>query len=155
MENWIGVLLLLALIGLLVWCFVAAGRSIKKNKEAEGSKCETAEDKRENNEQPDEERGMWANIGGKCKALAAALCWLGIFGRVIYGIVLIGRGSEISNGDSGVITGIAVAIVGSFMSYLGSIGLYAIGEAAEKSAYVAKYIEKLEAEKKEKEQKVE
>ncbi|MCR4621517.1 MAG: hypothetical protein K5663_05485 [Clostridiales bacterium] len=102
-----------------------------------------------------EENGMWANIGSKCKTLASALCALGIIGCIICGIILTARGSKIRDGESLIIAGLAVAFVGSFASYLGSIGLYAIGEAAEKSAYAAKYIEKLEAEKKEKENKTE
>ena len=137
MDNWLGgVLILLVVIGVVTLLCVADHKNLKK---AENSM----------------EQGMWANIGGKCKTLAAVSCWLGIIGCIIYGIILIIRGSGIHNGESLIIAGLAVAFVGPFASYLGSIGLYAIGEAAEKSAYAAKCIEKLEAEKKEKENKTE
>ncbi len=144
MSKPVAVILLVALVLLPIWILYSGWKKEKA----------TAKDRKDKEGQY-EEHGMWANIGGKCKALAAALCWLGIIGCIIYGIFLIIQGSDIRNGESLVIAGIAVAVLGSFMSYLGSIGLYAIGEAAEKSAYVAKYIEKLEAAKKEKENKAE
>ena len=77
---------------------------------------------------------MFDNVGGKVKTLASVVCWLGIIGASIYGIVLVARGL--------VLTGLIAAAVGAFSSWIGSLGLYAIGEAAENSAITVRLLEK-------------
>lgn len=86
----------------------------------------------------EQESGIWANAGAECKSVAKLVLWLGVIGSVIYGILLMVRGL--------IISGLAIIVLGSFGSYLSSIGLYAIGEAAENSAYVARYIMRIDAE---------
>ncbi len=66
---------------------------------------------------------MFGNIGGKIKGLAAFICWLGIIGSVLGGIGLAMLGDEIM-----IIIGVAVAIVGSLMSWIGSFILYGYGQ---------------------------
>ena len=83
---------------------------------------------------------MFDNIGGKCKAIAKGLCWTGIILSCLCGLIMIIAGF-FSVGGSGslylVLYGFLVMIVGSVSSWLSSIGLYAIGEAAENSAIAA------------------
>ena len=74
---------------------------------------------------------MFENVGAKVQTLAKVICWLGIVGSVIGGIVMIAQGG------SGILIGIGTAIGGAFFSWLGSLGLYAIGEAAENSSIAA------------------
>ena len=72
---------------------------------------------------------MYNNIGGKVKILAKVLCWAGIAGSVIAGLIMIiGGGSAES-----ILTGILTMIGGALSSWLGSWVTYAVGEAAETS----------------------
>ena len=72
---------------------------------------------------------MFDNIGNKCKVVAKVLCWVGIIASVITGIIYIASGN--------IGFGIGYIIGGSLVSWLGSLGLYGIGEAAENSAIAA------------------
>lgn len=62
---------------------------------------------------------MFNNAGEKLKIFAIISCWLGIIGSVIYGIILMG---------SSFFLGLLAIIVGSLLSWLGSLTPYAIGE---------------------------
>lgn len=68
---------------------------------------------------------MFDNIGGKIKSLAKVLCILGIIASVIGGIV------EIAN--SAVLPGILTAILGALFAWIGSFGLYGLGQLIENS----------------------
>ena len=83
---------------------------------------------------------MWKNIGSKVEGLAKVVCWLGIIGSIIYGIILMTTTTEVTVGYYYATTetvypyigaGIAWIILGSFASWIGSWVMYAIGEAAE------------------------
>lgn len=68
---------------------------------------------------------MFNNIGKKVKTLATVVCWIGIIGFIIDGIALIVKGNTLF--------GILIAAIGVLGSWIGSLGLYAIGEAADNS----------------------
>ena len=69
---------------------------------------------------------MFNFIGGKIKALAKVVCWLGIIGSVITGI-----GMMASSRESEIILGILVIILGSLISWIGSFFTYGFGELIE------------------------
>ena len=86
---------------------------------------------------------MFDNVGGKCKTLALVGCYLGIIGTILWGFRLIGSGNALNNlsrgsGTNLIISGVAMMILGPLGSWLGSLSLYAIGEAAENSANAAR-----------------
>ena len=72
---------------------------------------------------------MFDNIGSKCKTVAKVLCWLGIIASLAVGVICIISGN--------VGFGLGYIIGGCLVSWLGSLGLYGIGEAAENSAIAA------------------
>lgn len=76
---------------------------------------------------------MFNNIGGKIKGLASFICWLGIIGSVLGGIVLMMMGDEL-----GIILGIVVALVGSLISWIGSFLLYGFGQLIYNSDVIAR-----------------
>lgn len=89
---------------------------------------------------------MFKNIGGKIKELAKVICYVGIAISVIDGIVMIGFGSS-SNGDAMVGMGLAVMIVGSLVSWIGSFFAYGFGELIENTTVIAELAAKADAEK--------
>lgn len=68
---------------------------------------------------------MFTNIGTKIKTTAKVFAWVGIILSVLAGVAL-----TIS---AGFIGGILVAIVGSLLSWVGSLALYGFGELVENS----------------------
>ena len=84
---------------------------------------------------------MFENVGSKVKSLAKVICWLGIIGSIIGGIVIWVSGGNSSSyysysyrSSSNGFTfwyGLLTIVLGSFFSWLGSLTTYAIGEAAE------------------------
>ena len=78
---------------------------------------------------------MFENIGAKIKKLAKVLCWIGIIGSVIFGIIMISTASALSRYSSdvtaGVLGGIAVIVFGSLFSWIGSFFTYGFGELIE------------------------
>ena len=71
-----------------------------------------------------EEKGMFANVGGKIKAVAQVLTWIGIIGSVIGGL---------SMTSANFLVGILIAVVGALLSWVGSLALYGFGELVENS----------------------
>ena len=67
---------------------------------------------------------MFANAGGKIKAVAQVLTWIGIIGSVIGGIALI---------SMNFIAGLLTAGVGSLLSWVSALALYGFGELVENS----------------------
>lgn len=76
---------------------------------------------------------MFDNIGGKIKALAKVLCWIGIIASVISGIVMIvsGSSSRYYSGPSPVLTGFLTIILGALFSWIGSFFTYGFGQLIE------------------------
>lgn len=81
---------------------------------------------------------MFNNIGKKIKTLAKVICWLGIIGSIITGIVLIAVGlddlSSRYSSDEGVImivAGLLTMVVGSIISWVGSFKLYGFGDVVD------------------------
>ena len=55
---------------------------------------------------------MFTNIGGKIKALAKVVCWIGIILSVIFGIISIVTGNEMSNSRYNSVDGSAMVTSG-------------------------------------------
>lgn len=68
---------------------------------------------------------MFTNIGTKIKTTAKVFAWVGIILSVLAGVAL--------TMSAGFIGGILVAIVGSLLSWVGSLALYGFGELVENS----------------------
>ncbi len=66
---------------------------------------------------------MFNNIGEKIKMLAQVLCWLGIIGSIIFGLVLIADNIYFDIGQ-----GILIMIGGALLSCINSLVLYGFGE---------------------------
>ncbi len=81
---------------------------------------------------------MFDNIGGKIKGLAKFVCWAGILACAIGGIAMIVQGSEINSyysqpGTGLIVGGVVVMLLGSVLSWLGSLTLYGFGELIEQT----------------------
>ncbi len=72
--------------------------------------------------------GMFANIGGKIKAVATVFCWIGIIASIIFAIVLF---SQDNRYVSTILPGILCLLLGPLLSWLSSIALYGFGELIE------------------------
>ena len=79
---------------------------------------------------------MFDNIGSKCKTLAKALCYIGIALSIVGGMCLF-IAAIATDEMLFLLYGVLTAVFGSLASYLSSLGLYGIGEAAENSAIAA------------------
>ena len=86
---------------------------------------------------------MFTNIGGKIKALAKVVCWIGIILSVIFGIISIVTGNEMSNSryssvdGSGMVTsGWTMLILGPLLSWVGSFVLYGFGELIDRTVSI-------------------
>lgn len=76
---------------------------------------------------------MFSNISSKIKTLAQVICWIGIMGSIIGGIVLI------AEDDDFMVVGLAVMIVGSLFSWIGSFFAYGFGELIEKASAIERH----------------
>ena len=76
---------------------------------------------------------MFDNVGSKIKGVSKFFCWIGIICSVLLGSVLVAAGINMPNGGATSIIGIVVMIVGSFMSWVGSLITYGIGEMVHNS----------------------
>ena len=92
---------------------------------------------------------MFNNIGGKIKALAKILCWIGIVASIITGIAAISAGTNtlmantvMVNGSyayvSGPAVGITIIIFGSLASWIGSFFAYGFGQLIENTDEIRK-----------------
>lgn len=70
---------------------------------------------------------MFDNIGGKIKILAQVICWLGIIGSIISGLI-----TMITDEDM-ILTGLLIAVIGSLLSWIGSFTTYGFGQLIENS----------------------
>ena len=92
---------------------------------------------------------MFKNIGGKIKVLAKVFCWLGIITSIIVGTAIIFGGREVMSSLPGgysyyyydstatTIIGVAVIVLGSLFSWLGSFFTYGFGQLVENSDRIA------------------
>ena len=71
---------------------------------------------------------MFQNIGKKIKTLAVVVCWIGIAGSVIGGIVMIAVGADSSGGDLLIRLGLPLIFLGPLFSWIGSFVLYGYGD---------------------------
>lgn len=82
---------------------------------------------------------MFDNIGKKIKALAQVVCWIGIIGGVILGLILlIAAGGR----DSALTVAIIILIASPLVSWISSFVLYGYGELIDKTADIAEYTRK-------------
>ena len=72
---------------------------------------------------------MFNNVGGKLKTIAGFFTWVGIAAAVIIGIAIIDLTTFL--------VGLMVMAIGSFISWISSLGLYAFGELVENSTIIA------------------
>lgn len=90
---------------------------------------------------------MFTNIGGKIKKLTEIICIIGILSSFIGGMSLITIGLNSYHGEGQVAIGIAVLIVGSLLSWIGSFFAYGFGELIENTTIIAELIAKADAKK--------
>jgi len=89
---------------------------------------------------------MFNNIGGKIKALASVVCWIGIGASVLGGIATFAfsttsfyRGVDLE----ALLAAILVMAGGALCSWIGSFLLYGYGELIDKTAQTAENTRKL------------
>ena len=75
---------------------------------------------------------MFNNIGGKIKALAKIICWIGIICCIILAILYAYQ----ARNTYGYIVAAVIAIFGSLASWIGSFLLYGFGELVDNSAKI-------------------
>lgn len=71
---------------------------------------------------------MFDNIGGKIKALAKVICWIGIIASCVVGFATLMKNPG---------TGLLIAGVGSLSSWIGSFFMYGFGQLIENSDRLA------------------
>ena len=83
---------------------------------------------------------MFNNVGHKIKIIAAVFCIIGIIASIAGGIYLISQGSKYGSyysyrsiTENLTFLGILVMVLGSFVSWLLTLGLYGYGELIEQS----------------------
>ena len=71
---------------------------------------------------------MWDNIGRKLQSLAKFICWFGIIGSAVWGIVIM---SQSSHYQSTVLAGLLTLVLGCLGSWIGSWSIYGLGRVVE------------------------
>ena len=77
---------------------------------------------------------MFDNIGGKIKALAKVVCWVGIIVFCLIGLIIMAAGQSAGAISIGVLT----AGIGSLLSWVGSFFTYGFGQLIENSDKLVK-----------------
>ena len=82
---------------------------------------------------------MFDNIGGKIKALAKIMCWVGIIGFVILAMITFVNASEAGSYLSGslIVLGFVFLIIGPLVSWVFSFFMYGFGELIETNCEIA------------------
>lgn len=85
---------------------------------------------------------MFQNIGKKIKTMAKVICWVGIIGSVVGGVIMVlsGVGVLQFNAEAGVAAimgGVLTVVLGSLFSWIGSFMLLGFGEIVEKVDEIA------------------
>ena len=89
---------------------------------------------------------MFKNIGEKIKKLAKVVCWIGIIGSVIAGIIMLLLTDERQFWDRKeelIISGIAWIVVGPLASWIGCFLLYGFGELISSQKQSERYLKQL------------
>ncbi|MBR5942128.1 MAG: hypothetical protein IKZ81_02170 [Clostridia bacterium] len=90
---------------------------------------------------------MFNNIGKKIKTLAKVLCWIGIIGSFIGGIVLAVSGASSSKKATDILLlilfGLAAAIIGAFLAWISSFVLYGFGELVDSTQEIKRSNEEI------------
>ncbi len=76
---------------------------------------------------------MFKNMGGKIKGWTKFVCWIGIILSVLAGILIVMSGMDSGNETETIISGIAVAVGGFLISWIGSFAAYGFGELVDNS----------------------
>lgn len=76
---------------------------------------------------------MFNNVGNKIKGVAKVFCWLGIIGSVIGGLSMIYIGLNSRHGEELIIYGLLITVLGSLLSWIGSLFTYGFGELVQNS----------------------
>lgn len=77
---------------------------------------------------------MFTNIGGKIKALAKVVAWIGIIGSIIGGIVVM-----FTRHSAGILA-LLVILSGSLISWIGSFFTYGFGELIERTCLIEEHL---------------
>ncbi len=85
---------------------------------------------------------MFQNIGKKIKTLAKVLCWIGMIGSIVGGIVMVLSGVAVLDYDAAagvaaIVTGALTAVLGALFSWIGSFMMLGFGEIVEKVNEIA------------------
>lgn len=85
---------------------------------------------------------MFQNIGKKIKTLAKVLCWIGMIGSIVGGIVMVLSGVAVLDYDAAagvaaIVTGALTAVLGALFSWFGSFMMLGFGEIVEKVNEIA------------------
>ncbi|MBR4425575.1 MAG: hypothetical protein IKS66_06490 [Oscillospiraceae bacterium] len=81
---------------------------------------------------------MFDNIGGKIKALAKIICYIGIGIAVITGIVLMATlGDVLDSGFLAFLVGLVAIALGILAAWVGSFVLYGYGELIDSNMKIA------------------
>ncbi len=85
---------------------------------------------------------MFQNIGKKIKTLAKVLCWIGIIGSIIGGVIMVISGAAIldydaASGAAAIMSGVLTAVLGTLFSWIGSFMMLGFGEIVEKVNEIA------------------
>lgn len=70
---------------------------------------------------------MFDNIGGKIKAVAKVVCWIGIIASIIIGFIMLVQDEDTA------FAGILIMVLGSLGSWIGSFMTYGFGQLIENS----------------------
>ena len=83
---------------------------------------------------------MFSNIGNKLKGLAITLTVLGIISSLVYGIIVIVSTEDLHGSAkiSGVIGGLLIIVLGSILSWVGSLALYGFGQLVDSAQNIEK-----------------
>ena len=79
---------------------------------------------------------MFANIGNKIKAVAVAVCWIGIIISLLAGVIMLGSGEDL------ILPGLLTAALGALGSWVSSLFLYGFGELIVKVTEIEKNMRK-------------
>ncbi len=85
---------------------------------------------------------MFQNIGKKIKTLAKVLCWIGIIGSIIGGVIMVVSGAALMDNDAAsgaaaIMSGVLTAVLGALFSWIGSFMMLGFGEIVEKVNEIA------------------
>ena len=88
---------------------------------------------------------MFNNIGAKIKGLAKFICWAGIVICVITGIIMLVQAKDAYSGvrPTLILIGLAIMIIGSLLSWIGSFLLYGFGELVDNSSKIRQELSEL------------